>query len=130
MPRELSAAVQAILAEAAGEGPDGMARVAKVIRSRTLLPRWRGMSMDDVARQPKQFSGMQRTDLKAFLAKQPPSVIADAQRAHDTVMADTKMKPWADHYVTADLYKKSSRPSWVGKMKVIERHGNHVFMKE
>lgn len=128
--RSLSPAVQAVLSEAAGEGWEGMWRVAKVLHSRSLLPRWKGMTLDQVALQPKQFSGMARPDLQAFLDKQPQSVVDEATRA--VAQAPTQMggKPYADHYVTEELFKSPKRPDWVGKMKVVERYGNHVFMSE
>ena len=128
--RKLSPAAQAVLLEAAGEGWEGMWRVAKVLHSRSLSPRWKGMTMDQVAAQPKQFSGMARTDKQAFLDAQPQSVIDQATKA--VAQAPTQMsgKAWADHYVTNDLFKNPKRPDWVGKMKVVEQYGNHTFLKE
>lgn len=128
--RKLSPAVQAVLLEAAGEGWEGMWRVAKVLHSRSLLPRWRGMTMDQVAEQPKQFSGMARSDRQAFLDAQPQSAVEEAMRA--VAQAPVRMggKPWSDHYMTAALFNSPKRPSWANQMKVLEQYGNHVFLKE
>ena len=120
--------IRALIGEAAGEGPGGMERVAKVIHTRS---RQRNLSVDDVVRQPKQFSAMDRPDLDAFILKQSKQVVQQAyeamQRAGDEVGSG---KSWATNYVTKQLYESPTRPAWVGKMKVVDRYGNHVFMNE
>ena len=132
MPRRtLSPAVQAVVLEAAGEGWEGMWRVAKVLHSRSMLPRWRGMNVDQVAEQPNQFSGMARTDKQAFLDAQPQEAIDQATRAVAEAPAQMGGKPWADHYLTQKLYDDpAKRPIWANAMKVMERSGGHVFLKE
>ena len=130
-PRKLSPAVQAVLLEAAGEKWEGMWRVAKVLHSRTLLPRWKGMTMDQVAEQPKQFSGMARPDRQAFLDAQPQSAVDEATRAVAQAPIQMGGKAWSDHYLTQKLYDNpSKRPSWANNMKIVERSGRHVFLKE
>ena len=56
------------LAEAAGEGPEGIRAVLEVIRNRSLA---RKMSMDQIVSQPHQFSGFDRPDLLEFYNQQP-----------------------------------------------------------
>ena len=128
--RTLAPAVQAVVLESAGEGWEGMWRVAKVLHSRSLLPRWQGMSVDQIAEQPKQFSGMARTDRQAFLDAQPQSAVDDAIRAVAQAPVQMGGKPFADHYLAASLYDSPKRPSWANSMRVVERYGNHVFLKE
>jgi hypothetical protein len=54
-PREREILVRTIMGEAAGEGPQGWAAVAHVIRNRTNDPRWPG-DPSSVALEPQQFS--------------------------------------------------------------------------
>ena len=128
--KTLSPAIKALVLEAAGEGAEGMKRVAKVLHSRALLPRWKGMTVDQIAEQPKQFSGMARTDREAFLKRQPAQVTDQATKAMTDAQTELKGKPWADHYMTQALYDGPLRPLWANKMKIMERHGGHVFLKE
>jgi len=52
--RDWDDTVNTVIAEAAGEGDDGMAGVAHVIRNRSNI---RGKSIGDVVREPDQFTG-------------------------------------------------------------------------
>lgn len=52
---ERDIAIRTILGEAMGEGPQGWAAVAHVLRNRAADPRWPS-AVQDVALQPKQFS--------------------------------------------------------------------------
>jgi spore germination cell wall hydrolase CwlJ-like protein len=127
----LSPTMKAIIAEAANQGPEGMKRVAKVIYSRSMVPRWKGMKTDAIVSQPKQFSGMSRPNLTQFLASQPDHIYGQASKAMNEAEKELAGKPWADHYLTAKLYDDpKKRPDWAGKMKVMERYKDHVFLKE
>ena len=53
--RDVDIATRTLLGEAGGEGWDGMAAVAHVLRNRTMDGRW-GSSVADTALQPQQFS--------------------------------------------------------------------------
>lgn len=116
--------IRVLVGEAAGEGAEGMRRVARVIHTRA---KERRLSVDDVVRQPKQFSAYDRKDLDAFILKQPRQVVDAAYEAMQLAEQDG---PWATNYVTRQLYDSPGRPSWIGKMKVIDRYGNHVFMRD
>src|SRR3990167_2351346 len=70
--------IRALIGEAVGENSEGMYRVAKVIHTRALQ---RKMSVDDVVRQPKQFSAMARTDLDDFILRQPKGTTERAYEA-------------------------------------------------
>lgn len=125
---DLSPAVKAIIGEAAGEGFEGMRRVAKVIQTRAIQRR---LTPDAVVLQPKQFSAMARPDLEAFIARQPPQVVQQAQTAMEQAMREVQpSKLYADHYLTDALYSGPYKPSWADKMDVVERFGGHIFLRE
>lgn len=108
-----------------------MRRVAKVILSRQQHPRWRGLTSDQIVQQRAQFSGWERPDREQFIARQPPQVIQHAQQA--LVDAQQEMQVggyYGDHYLTNDLYNSPRRPGWANKMRVVERHGRHTFLRE
>src|SRR3990167_513786 len=136
MPRptdfsDLSPTLQTIVLEAGGEGPIGMQKVAKVMVDRTMLPRWKGLTTDQIVQQPKQFSGWERKDRIAFLSKQPQGVFLEAAKALKRAQAEAKSQGvTADHYVTKELHSSPKRPDWVSKMEVVETYGNHVFLRE
>lgn len=128
--RYISPTIQTLITEAGGEGEAGMLRVAKVIHSRSLLPRWKGQSPDQIVQQPKQFSGWERRDRIPFLLNQPNEVFAQATRAMHQAGKDLGGKPYASNYLTTQLYDSPSRPEWANKMRIVERYGNHIFLME
>lgn len=123
---DLPPSVKALIGEAAGEGSEGMYRVAKVIHTRA---RQRNLSVDAVVQQPKQFSAMARPDLEAFIAKQPRHITTQAYEAMAKAEQEVG-KGWANHYLTQDLYNSKERPSWAKDMKVIDRYGKHIFLSD
>lgn len=115
--------LKTIIAEAAGEGEEGMYAVASVIANRAKRRR---LTPEQVVDQPAQFTGRWRKDLDAFIAKQPPAVLQAAQRALER--AQKEPLGGADHYLTNDLYNSAKRPSWAGKMDVTQTVGRHTFL--
>ena len=128
--RDISPSVQTLIAEAGGEGEEGMMKVAKVIHSRSMLPRWKGKSTDEIVQEPKQFSGWERKDRIPFLMQQPNEVYTQATRAMRRAREEMKGVPSADHFLTTRLYDSPERPSWAKKMRVVERYKGHIFLKE
>src|SRR3990167_7021206 len=108
----LSPTIQTIIAEAAGEGYEGMKKVVAVMHSRSQLPRWKGKKTDDIVQEAKQFSGWERPDRVAFLMKQPAETFNQAGRALKDAEKETKGKPGADHYLTKKLYGSDKAPGW------------------
>lgn len=116
--------LKTIIAEAAGEGEEGMYAVASVIANRAKR---RGKTPKEIVNQPKQFTGRWRKDLDAFVSAQPPEVIEAAQRAWQ--MAQENPITSADHYLTSELYNdKKRRPSWASKMGIVATIGGHTFL--
>ena len=124
--KRLPDSIRALIGEAAGEDDEGMYMVAKVIHTRS---RQRNLGVDDVVRQPKQFSAMARPDLDDFILRQPKGTTERAYEAMARAGQDIG-KGWANHYLTRAKYESPERPSWANKMKVIDRHGGHVFLSD
>lgn len=115
--------VNTIIAEAAGEGDQGMAAVASVIRNRSVE---RGLSPGDVVRQRRQFSGYEAPGPDAVKAQRDPAMRSRAEAALDGVF-DGSIKDTtggADHY-----HADSIMPDWAGTMPQTAKIGRHVFYK-
>ena len=127
-PAKLPDSIRALIGEAAGEDDEGMVRVAKVIHTRA---RQRNLSVDAVVRQPKQFSAMERKDLDQFILRQPKGTTDRAFAAMERAGKDVgKGKEFANHYLSQVLYNSPERPSWAKDMKVVDRHGGHIFLSD
>lgn len=114
--------IKTIIAEAAGEGDEGMYMVASAIATRALR---RKLTPEQVVNQPKQFSGRWRRDLDRFVAQQGPEVLARAERAWQR--AQTQPMPGVDHYLTTTLYRSPKRPAWASTMRPIGQVGRHTI---
>lgn len=115
--------VNTIIAEAAGEGDEGMADVASVIRNRSSE---RGISPGDVVRQRRQFTGYEAPGPDAVKAQRDPAVRARAEAALDGVFDGRlpDMTGGADHY-----HADSVKPDWAGSMQETTKRGRHIFYK-
>lgn len=114
--------VKTILAEAAGEGPEGMYAVASVINNRA---RRRGKTPQQIVNEPYQFAGRARPDLDRFVELQRPEI---QQAATDAWMRALQQPiPDVDHFLSNDLANSPRRPQWSTKMRPITTIGNHTF---
>lgn len=113
--------VDTVIAEAVGEGADGMSAVAHVIKNRAAS---RDLSPGAVVRQPHQFTGYAQPGAGARAAERDPTVRAEAERivrdAFDGVSDDPT--GGADHY-HADYVS----PDWAQRMPQTARIGRHIF---
>ncbi|MEJ8308990.1 cell wall hydrolase [Agrobacterium larrymoorei] len=82
--RDWNDTVNTVIAEAAGEGDEGMAGVAYVIQNRSKI---RGQSIGDVVRDPDQFTGYSKPGPKAQEAMRDPQMRARAENILRSVMA-------------------------------------------
>jgi len=119
----LDTVLNTVIAEGAGEGEEGMYAIASVIVNRANR---RKLTLEQVVNQPKQFTGRWRTDLETFVARQGPSVEAQARRALNR--ATQSPLPGVDHYLTRSLYDSPQRPSWAKSMGRPRIIGHHVFL--
>jgi N12 class adenine-specific DNA methylase len=119
--RDWNDTVNTVIAEAAGEGDEGMAGVAHVIQNRSKV---RGQSIGDVVRDPDQFTGYSKPGPKAQEAMRDPQMRARAENILRSVMAGEGDDPTggADHY-HADYVS----PYWAKSMVETKRIGNHLY---
>lgn len=122
--RDYEDVVNTVIAEAAGEGDDGMAAVASVIRNRADK---RGKSLADIVREPKQFTGYEAPGPDAVKAMQDPQMRARAASIVDRVLAGElpDVTGGADHY-HADYVQ----PDWASKMPQTAKVGRHIFYRD
>src|SRR5262245_39900763 len=71
--RDLDDVINTVIAEAGGDGPEGMTAVANVIKNRSTR---RGLSAADVVRQPHQFEGYEAPGAGSRKAQQDPNIRA------------------------------------------------------
>ena len=111
-----------ILAEARGEGPDGMAAVTAVIQQRSIN---RKLTPEQVCLQPKQFScwnGKSEADLEHLLkSKQAKTALWLEANLHRINRAKIG---YADHY-HADYVQ----PYWAKGKKPVKIIGRHLFYR-
>ncbi|WP_144574331.1 PLxRFG domain-containing protein [Agrobacterium sp. DE0009] len=119
--RDWDDTVNTVIAEAAGEGDDGMAGVAHVIRNRSNI---RGKSIGDVVREPDQFTGYSSPGAKTVEAMRDPAMRARAEGILRNVLTSDGPDPTggADHY-----HATSVNPSWAGAMPETTRIGQHIY---
>ena len=119
--RDWDDTVNTVIAEAAGEGDDGMAGVAHVIRNRSNI---RGKSIGDVVREPDQFTGYSAPGAKTVEAMRDPAMRARAEGILRNVLTSDGPDPTdgADHY-----HAKSVNPYWAASMPQTTTIGEHVY---
>ena len=122
---QLNAGVVALtlLAEARGEGNDGMAAVACVINQRAIN---RGISAEAVCLQRKQFScwnGKTEADLEHLYASKMAPWALYLERNIDKM--NRKKIGNADHYY-ADYIRA---PYWAKNKQPVAKIGRHIFYK-
>lgn len=119
--RDWDDTVNTVIAEAAGEGDDGMAGVAHVIRNRSNI---RGKSIGDVVREPDQFTGYASPGAKTVEAMRDPAMRARAEGILRNVLTSDGPDPTggADHY-----HATSVSPGWASAMPETTRIGQHIY---
>lgn len=119
--RDWDDTVNTVIAEAAGEGDDGMAGVAHVIRNRSNI---RGKSIGDVVREPDQFTGYASPGAKTVEAMRDPAMRARAEGILRNVLTGDGPDPTggADHY-----HATSVNPGWASAMPETTRIGQHIY---
>lgn len=113
--------VDTVIAEAGGEGPDGMAAVTHVIRNRADR---RGQGIGDVVRAPNQFEGYGNPRAGSRRNQRDPAFRKSAEDVIDRVFAGELEDPTggADHFHAAYV-----SPDWAGRMPETARVGGHIF---
>ncbi|MCA1490098.1 PLxRFG domain-containing protein [Ensifer sp. NBAIM29] len=119
--RDWNDIVDTVIAEAAGEGDEGMAAVASVIKNRAGA---RGKTPAEIIREPDQFTGYSKPGDAAKRAMQDPEMRRRAEAVVASVFSGEVPDPTggADHY-----HATSVSPDWASKMPRTTRVGNHLF---
>lgn len=113
--------INTVIGEAVGEGEDGMAAVVNVIRNRADR---RGLSLGDVVRQPKQFTGYEAPGPEALKAMRDPALRERVGSLIDRALSGElpDATGGADHY-----HADSVSPGWAAKMPRTATLGRHLF---
>jgi N-acetylmuramoyl-L-alanine amidase len=122
-----------LLAEARGEGPGGIRRVAEVVRNRMVS---RGQHAIDVVTGPKQFSCLNGTTTDILLEQRegwqvPGETVQMAQWCasqlvfpHGARFGSSNITRGATHYHAA-----GPKPWWTGNRKPCHTYKNHIFYR-
>lgn len=113
--------VNTVIAEAGGEGPEGMAAVAHTIRNRADR---RGQDLGAVVRAPKQFEGYEAPGAGSRKAQRDPQVRATAEQILTDVLGGALPDPTggADHFHATYV-----SPGWASAMPQTAKIGGHIF---
>lgn len=118
---DLQDIINTLIAEAAGEGPEGMRRVGETILNRSAI---RGISPAEVVRQPYQYTGFSNPGPAAVAAQRNPNVISAAEAAWALAQQPGDPTNGADHYHTNYV-----SPSWANTMPTTGTYGDHIFYR-
>lgn len=118
--------IDTLIAEAIGEGRQGLEAVAWVIKNRAED---RGLTPAQIVRQTSQFTGFSNPGAAVKKAQQDPKIRAQVEAIWKAVQAGAVPDPTggATHYHTTDV-----NPSWAKGVNRFgtERIGSHVFYPE
>ena len=112
--------------EAEGEDIQGKVMVAEVILTRA---RKKGRSIGEVVLALKQFSEWNENDprsIRALLLDDDTAIVQECVRAWTTARHGSTFAQLADHYHATYI---DPPPAWAAGMKVVARHGGHIFYK-
>lgn len=113
--------IDAIIAEALGEGPEGMAAVAHVIATRAAQT---GKTPDQIINEARQFSGVSNPGSSVAKSMNDPSVRAQASSIWEGVLSGEISNPFpnADYFHTPQV-----SPNWSNSFQRLGQLGNHIF---
>lgn len=113
--------IDAIIAEALGEGPAGMAAVAHVINTRALQT---GKTPQQVISEAGQFSGVSNPGSSVAQSMKDPAVRAQVEQIWNGVTSGQIPNPYpgADYFHTPQV-----NPSWSRSYDRVGQTGNHIF---
>ena len=113
--------LKTLIAEAYGEGPEGMRRVAETIINRAAI---RGLTPEQVVRQANQYTGLTSPGPDAKKAWNDPQAIAAAQAAWELAQQPGDPTGGADHYYAQGTI---AQPWWASSMTPKGEYGGHTF---
>lgn len=113
--------INTLIAEALGEGQEGMRMVAETILNRSAI---RGITPAQVVRQPAQYTGYSSPGPAARAAQNNPQAISAAQAAWEMAQGRDDPTGGADHYFAPGTI---STPYWARSMQPTVQSGGHSF---
>lgn len=121
-PKDWNDLVDTVIAEAGGEGPEGMAAVAHVIRNRAT----RTGDVGDVIRRRAQFEGYENPGPGSQRAQRDPAMRQTAEDILRQVWSGELPDPTghADHFHASYV-----SPSWANNMQQTTQIGGHLFYR-
>lgn len=111
--------IKTLIAEAYGEGPEGMRRVAETIINRAAI---RGLTPEQVVRQPHQYTGLHSPGDSVRNLWGNGAAVRAAQEAWDLALKPGDPTGGADHYHTNRV-----NPGWNRNMPRTGQYGDHIF---
>lgn len=118
---DLNDIINTLIAEANGEGPEGMRRVGETILNRAAI---RGLDPAAVVRQPHQYTGYFAPGPAAIAAQRDPKVRTAAEAAWELARQPGDPTGGADHYKANYV-----SPSWADQMPQTGSYGAHDFYR-
>lgn len=113
--------IDAIIAEALGEGPAGMAAVAHVINTRALQT---GKTPEQIISEAGQFSGVSNPGSSVAQSMKDPAVRAQVQQIWNGVTSGQIPNP----YPNGDFFHTPQvSPDWANSYTKLGQLGNHIF---
>lgn len=116
--------IDVIIAEALGEGPQGMAAVAHVINQRALAE---GKTPEQIVNESGQFSGATRPGSSVAASMRDPSIRQQVGEIWSGVQSGQIPNPYpgATHFHTPQV-----SPSWAQQFSNLGQLGNHIFYND
>lgn len=116
--------IDALIAEALGEGPEGIAAVAHVIQQRALAT---GKTPEQIVNEAGQFSGVTNPGRAVAQAMNDPATRAQVEQIWSGVQSGQIPNPYpgANYFHTPSV-----NPSWSGEYKRLGQLGNHIFYSD
>lgn len=118
---DLSDIIDTLIAEAYGEGPEGMRRVGETILNRAAIRR---LDPAEVVRQPSQYTGYFAPGPAAIQAQQDPIARSAAEAAWELARQPGDPTDGADHYKANYV-----NPGWAAQMPQTGSYGAHDFYR-
>jgi hypothetical protein len=118
---DLPPVIKTLIAEALGEGPEGMRLVGETILNRSQQ---RGIPPDRVVAQPYQYTGYSNPGPAAQRAFNDPSAISAAEAAWQLAQGPGDPTQGANHYYAQNTI---AQPSWARNMTNTVTSGGHTF---
>lgn len=116
--------IDALIAEALGEGPEGIAAVAHVINQRALAE---GKTPDEIINESGQFSGVTNPGRVVRQSLSDPAIRQQVSEIWNGVQSGSIPNPYpgATHFHTPAV-----SPNWSNSFERLGQQGNHIFYSD